>query len=229
MVSRVQLLVNSIFTDCDIFRLQDETARVEDVLCKEESLDALVKCFVAAKANSFENLLEPFLKICRVSKPITLGIAKSQFFRRLIERLNHSKAVVRLTLLRLLKAICDVHPNRTALVEKYGIYEIVEKLSKQDGAVLVRELAREIMPSVAPALKPVMGRTNGRNGDGTTPKVAIAPRRRMRRTASETSATQIEPSLSRSSLTTSRLQNGAKGVRPARQKLGDITWSSDAR
>lgn len=200
---------------------------MEDVLLKEESLDALVKCFVSAKANSFENLLDPFLKICRLSKPVTLGVAKSQFFRRLIERLNHSKAVVRLTLLRLLKAICDVHPNRTALVEKYGMYEIVEKLSKQDGAVLVRELARDIMPSIAPALKPVI-RTNGRHVDGT-PKVTVAPRRRMRRTASETTAYAMEASMNRSSLTTSRLQNGGKGLRPARQKLGDITWSSEAR
>lgn len=198
---------------------------MEDVLTKEDSLDALVKCFVSAKANSFENLLEPFLKICRISKPVTLGIAKSQFFRRLIERLNHSKAVVRLTLLRLLKAISDVHPNRTALVERYGIHELVEKLSKQDGAVLVRELARDIMPSIAPALKPLLRRTNGR-ADG----IKVAPRRtRMRRTASETSASSMDSSMSRSSLTTSKLQNGGKGVRPVRQKLGDITWSSDAR
>ncbi|KAH8114562.1 hypothetical protein DFH11DRAFT_1689039 [Phellopilus nigrolimitatus] len=209
--------------------LQDETARVEDVLSKEASLDALVKCFVAAKTNSFENLLDPFLKICRLSRSVTLGIAKSQFFQRLIERLNHSKAVVRLNLLRLLKAICDVHPNRTALVEKYGIYEIVEKLSNQDGAVLVRELAREITPSLAPALKPALSRA-GRNGE-LAPKFGVTPRRRPRRTASDASSTN--PDLTPrfvGNLTTSRLQTGGgKNRTVSRQKLGDITWGNEVR
>ncbi|KAL5482758.1 CDC15_2 [Sanghuangporus weigelae] len=210
--------------------LQDETARVEDVLVKESSLDALVKCFVAAKTNSFENLLDPFLKICRISKTITLGIAKSQFFQRLIDRLGHSKAVVRLNLLRLLKTICDVHPSRSALVEKYGIYEIVEKLSKQDNAVLVRQLAREIMPSLAPVLKPAPSR-NGRVGE-LTPKLGITPRRRPRRAASDAS-TVMEPSPRiASTYMTPRTQStgmGAKNRVFSRQKLGDITWSNEIR
>lgn len=184
---------------------------------------------MAAKANSFENLLDPFLKICRLSRTITLGIAKSQFFQRLIDRLNHSKAVVRLNLLRLLKTICDVHPNRSALVEKYGIYEIVEKLGNQDGAVLVRELAREIMPSLAPALKPAPSR-NGRLSE-LAPKLGVTPRRRPRRTASEASSTLSESSPRfGGSLITPRTQSGGTKNRPlTRQKLGDITWGNEVR
>lgn len=219
-------------THREYFRLQDETARVEDVLVKESSLDALVKCFVAAKTNSFENLLDPFLKICRISKTVTLGIARSQFFQRLIDRLGHSKAVVRLNLLRLLKTICDVHPSRTALVEKYGIYEIVEKLSKQDNAVLVRQLAREIMPSLAPVLKPAPTR-NGRVGE-LAPKLGITPRRRPRRAASDAS-TVMEPSPRiASSYMVPRTQSAGLGIGTknrifSRQKLGDITWSNEIR
>lgn len=207
-------------------RLQDETARVEDVLCKDPSLDLLVKCFVSAKANSFENLLDPFLKICRISKQVTLGIAKSQFFQRLVDRMGHSKAVVRLNLLRLLKTICDVHPNRTGLVEKYGIYDIVEKLSKQDGAVLVRELAREIMPSLAPVLKPALSRS-GKNGE-LAPKVSIAAKRRPRRTASDASFTSLEIAPKAVS-STSKLQPSTRSRGPSRQKLGDISWLPNNR
>ena len=199
------------------------------MLIKDSSLDSLVKCFVSAKTNSFENLLDPFLKICRLSKPITLGIARSQFFQRLIDRLGHGKAVVRLNLLRLLKAICDVHPNRAALVEKYGIYEIVEKFSKQDNAVLVRELAREIMPSLAPVLKPIPNR-NGRTGE-LAPKFGITPRRRPRRTASEASTAVLEPSLRFSGgfMVPKTQSAGIKNRTFSRQKLGDITWSNEAR
>lgn len=168
-------------------RLQDETARIEDELSKPEALEALLRCFVSAKANSFENLLDPFLKICRLSTTITIGIAKSQFFKRLIDKLGHSKAVVRLNLLRILRTVCDAHPNRAILVERFGIYDIVVKLSKEDGAVLVRELAREIVPALAPALKPA-SRISSRPAE--TPKgakAAIAPKR-FRRTASEPQA-----------------------------------------
>jgi hypothetical protein len=38
-------------------RLQEETAHVKDQLAKAKSLDVLLKCFVSAKAGSFENLL----------------------------------------------------------------------------------------------------------------------------------------------------------------------------
>jgi hypothetical protein len=165
------------------------------------------------------------LKICRLSRAVTIGISKSQFFKRLLDRLNHSKAVVRLTLLRILKAICDVHPNRIALVERYGVYETVEKLSKQDQAVLVRELAREILPSLAPALKPVSGRSV--KGGENNPKTNLAPKRRIRRTASETSV--LDTSVASRSGSTSKLLSAANKTKPTKQKLGEIPWQDDRR
>ena len=169
------------------YRLQDETARIEDELLKPQALESLLRCFVSAKANSFENLLDPFLKITRLSTPITVGVAKSQFFKRLVDKMGHSKAVVRLNLLRLLRTVCDVHPNRAILVEKFGLYDIVVKLSKEDGAVLVRELAREITPALAPALKPLSSRMGG-GSRADASKSAIAVKKKMRRTASESQA-----------------------------------------
>jgi hypothetical protein len=174
---------------CSSHRLQEETARVEDRLAKAKSIDALLKCFVSAKAGSFENLLDPFLKICRLSTQIAIGIAKAQFFRRITEKLGNSKAVVKLNLLRILRTVCDVHPNRALLVERYGIHETVASLRRDDGAVLVRELAKEIEPSLAPALKPSFKAAGGID----TPKSTIAPKKRIsapgstRRTASDTS------------------------------------------
>ena len=93
---------------------------------------------------------------------------------------------MKLNLLRILRTVCDVHPNRTLLVERYGIHETVASLRRNDGAVLVRELAREIEPSLAPALKPSL-----KGVDPLNPllKSTIAPKKRTaaRRTASDTS------------------------------------------
>lgn len=203
---------------------------------KAEAQDALLKCFVSAKANSFENLLDPFLKICRLSTRITIGLAKSQFFKRVIDRLaHHGKAVVRLNLLRILRTVCDVHPNRAILVERYGLYEIVAKLSKEDGAVLVRELAREIVPALAPALKPssrpsLKALDSIGNGAGGTPKgaggVGGLALKRPRRTASETSA--VLPLLSAAPRGLQGRDTGRE-VKPSRTKLGDISWQSGRR
>ncbi|KAG6335620.1 hypothetical protein ID866_3477 [Astraeus odoratus] len=205
--------------------LQDETAKIEDVLVKQESLDALLKCFVSAKANSFENLLDPLLKICRISTLITIGVAKSSFFKRIIDRLGHSRAVVRLNLLRILRTVCDVHPNRAILVERYNLHEIVLKLSKDDGAVLVRELAREILPALAPALKPAISKSGIKGHDTPRSSSVIAPKK-ARRTASETS---VVPNTSNpTSLGSGAPPSSRFGVErshsSSRHRLGDIQW-----
>ena len=211
-------------------RLQDETARVEDELMKPKSVEALLKCFVSAKANSFENLLDPLLKISRLSTNLTIAIAKAQFFKRIIDRLGHSKAVVRLNLLRILRAVCDVHPNRAILVERYGLHEIVLQLSRNDGAVLVRELAREILPALVPVLKPMAAKyaargssSGGVGGEGSkSGNVSLAPRK-ARRTASETGVSASGASATSSAL---GLQAPSK---LSRFKLGDISWQSANR
>ncbi|KAG6817006.1 hypothetical protein H0H87_000902 [Tephrocybe sp. NHM501043] len=223
--------------------LQDEMARVEDELTKPDAVDALLNCFVSAKANSFENLLDPFLKITRLSAPITINIAKSSaFFKRIIDRLGHnSKAVVRLNLLRVLRTVCEVHPNRAMLVERYGLLGVVERLSRGggDGAVLVRELAREIVPTLKPGLKPIASRpkVNGPDTPGRGGGLALAPKR-MRRTASEASATPLRGSSGGNGVgsrpeTSGGVGNGdgtpsrlGSSVRHPRQKLGDIPWQA---
>jgi hypothetical protein len=182
----------------------------------------MLKCFTNAKANSFEGLLDPFLKICRLSQSITLGISsKSQFFRRVTDRLGHGKPVTRLNLLRILRAVFDVHPDRTGLVRRYGLLEIVERLSKSDGAVLVRELAREILPSLQSPEPFNLSKPNARTGDGNVsshiaPRSALAPKRRgvMRRTASETSVN--------SSSTPGATRTRLKPV--SRNKVSEIPW-----
>ncbi|KAG8716348.1 hypothetical protein FRC09_015862 [Ceratobasidium sp. 395] len=182
--------------------LQDETSRVEEFLIQADSLEAMLKCFTTSKANSFEKLLDPFLKICRLSQSITLGISsKSQFFQRITDRLGHGKAVTRLNLLRILRAVFDIHPDRSGLVRRYGLVDVVERLSKNDAAVLVRELAREILPALStPEPQPQNGhsaRPPDANGNVSShhiaPRSGVAPKRRgvMRRTASETSVASI--------------------------------------
>lgn len=145
---------------------------------------------------------------------------------------------MKLNLLRILRTVCDVHPNRALLVERYGIYEAVASLRRDDGAVLVRELAREIEPSLAPALKPSL-----RGFD--TPKSAIAPKKRApvaRRTASDTSGLGTPSPPFGTGLLISRVTSAGAGTAGGagtsgigadtsrgpspRLRVGDIPWLS---
>lgn len=153
-------------------RMQDETARVEDVLLEKSASDSLVRCFVQASGVSFEGILDPcvhtppsvtlsqtylanfylinrLFKVLRLSTSLTSSLSHPPFFSRLSESLERSsKAVIKLNLLRLTKVVCECHPDKATLVERFGLAQIVERLSKQDGAVLVRELAKEILPGL---------------------------------------------------------------------------------
>jgi len=206
--------------------LHDETARVEDELVKPESVEALVQCFVNSKANSFENLLEPILKMVRLSTPVALAMAKlPSFFKRIIDRLgHHNKALVRRNLLRVIKTVCDAHPNRAMLVERYGLLSVVEQLSKSDGAVLVRELAREIVPTLKPGLKAKNGAPAGLRVAETPSKGGLAPKM-TRRAASETSF-QTTGSQHSKMLASRTAGDTPMRTRSSRQTLGDILWQN---
>ena len=155
---------------------------------------------------------------------------------------------MRLNLLKVLRTVCEVHPNRAMLVERYGLLGVVERLSRSggDGAVLVRELAREIVPTLKPGLKPAVSKTKGGGDALESPAtkngaMALAPKK-MRRAASDTSTSSFRELLNGthestrpwsasggsggdsggSDNGTSRLGGGV--VRPVRHRLGDISW-----
>ena len=89
---------------------------------------------------------------------MTSSISTTPFFRRLSESLDRqAKAVAKLNLLRLTRVVCDNHPDRATLVSRFDLERIVDRLAKQDDAVLVRELAKEIHPSLLFGSDPPMG------------------------------------------------------------------------
>ncbi|MBW0466232.1 hypothetical protein O181_005947 [Austropuccinia psidii MF-1] len=126
--------------------LSDETARVEDALTEPSSIEALLRMFTKAKATTFENLLDPLLKLFRMSPSVGASlIAQPTFSRRLVDRLLcHSKAVVRLNLLRLTKAVFETANDKSSVLKTPGITSTINKMADSDPAILVRELAKEL-------------------------------------------------------------------------------------
>lgn len=156
--------------DAILVWLQEETANVESHLKENNFSRAIVSCFGTNRLNAFDfNLLEPLLKLLRLSPVLTASLAKPEMFAGITQRLGHKKAVVRLNLLRLVRAIMDVcEPGvlgsgdgaRTLnSAQMRSLMDSIQILAEKDSAVLVRNLASELVkshssqpPPPAPAL-----------------------------------------------------------------------------
>ncbi|QYS97640.1 Protein kinase [Trichoderma simmonsii] len=159
--------------DAILVWLQEETANVESHLMDNNFSRAIVSCFGTNRLNAFDfNLLEPLLKLLRLSPGLTASLAKPEMFAGITQRLGHKKAVVRLNLLRLVRAIMDVcDPSvlgsgdgaRTLnSAQMRSLMDSIQLLAEKDSAVLVRNLASELIKahSSQPA-SPVMMRHEG--------------------------------------------------------------------
>jgi len=133
-------------------RLQEETAKVEDHLLDGKFTDAIVSCFHNPKVNAFDpNLLEPLLKLLRLSPSLAASLAKPDMYSGIAQRLSHKKAVVRLNLLRLVRNILEAreHESSVSLRERQlkSLLDAIRLLAERDSAVLVRNLASDLIIS----------------------------------------------------------------------------------
>ncbi|KAL7796069.1 hypothetical protein V8C37DRAFT_414359 [Trichoderma ceciliae] len=158
--------------DAILVWLQEETANVESHLMDNNFSRAIVSCFGTNRLNAFDfNLLEPLLKLLRLSPGLTVSLAKPEMFAGITQRLGHKKAVVRLNLLRLVRAIMDVcEPGvlgsgdgaRTLnSAQMRSLMDSIQILAEKDSAVLVRNLASELVKSHSSYPPPVMMRHEG--------------------------------------------------------------------
>ncbi|KAI1332787.1 hypothetical protein F5Y16DRAFT_407412 [Xylariaceae sp. FL0255] len=130
--------------------LQEETAKVETHLLNGKFTDAITTCFHSTKTNAFDpNLLEPLLKLLRLSPSLAVSLAKPEMYSGIAQRLTHKKAVVRLNLLRLVRIILEAKGSGNINMGSSGVgsgrlnalLSTIRILAEKDSAVLVRNLA----------------------------------------------------------------------------------------
>lgn len=143
--------------DAILVWFQEETANVETNLTDSNFTRAIVSCFSTNRLNAFDsNLLEPLLKLLRLSPSIAASLAKPEMFAGIAQRLGHKKPVVRLNLLRLVRIIMDAcepglgggDGSRTLNNRQVrSLMDTIQTLAETDSAVLVRNLAAELVKS----------------------------------------------------------------------------------
>ncbi|KAK1754510.1 hypothetical protein QBC47DRAFT_302152 [Echria macrotheca] len=176
--------------------LQEETAKVESHLLGGNFTMAITSCFNTNKANAFDpNLLEPLLKVLRLSPTVAASLAKAEMYAGIAQKLNHKKAVVRLNLLRLVRNIMDGCEDNSSMASMSTsstgrqlriLFDDIQTLAEKDAAVLVRNLASEIVRSHIgvdqhdPMALSVLGLGTGSGGSsnaGSGPRSRSGPRR----------------------------------------------------
>ncbi|KAK4104023.1 hypothetical protein N658DRAFT_419833, partial [Parathielavia hyrcaniae] len=136
--------------------LQEETAKVESHLLDGSFTAAITSCFNPTKVNAFDpNLLEPLLKVLRLSPAVASSLAKAEMYAGIAQKLSHKKAVVRLNLLRLVRNImdgCEANSLSMSALSTSGtgrqlriLFDDIQTLADKDPAVLVRNLASELV------------------------------------------------------------------------------------
>lgn len=125
-------------------RLQEETARVEQRLLEGPFSDAIARCF--DEGDAIEALLEPLQKIVRLSPAVASCLATRAIFERAGERVEQTKkATARVSLLRILRDICEAREDKCAtLIRSTGLVKVLQHVQK-DPSLLAKEMASEML------------------------------------------------------------------------------------
>ncbi|KAH7387775.1 hypothetical protein KP509_16G040500 [Ceratopteris richardii] len=128
----------------------NEQRKVEQLLLKSEAIQKLVGFFQSSREQSFVHILEPFLKIITKSPRINVSLATSGLFPLLVGRLDHQDALVRLTLLKLIKAVYEHHPRPKQLIVEYDLQPRLQRLieERRDDQVLVKQMAISLLKAL---------------------------------------------------------------------------------
>ncbi|XP_049849047.1 serine/threonine-protein kinase sepA-like [Schistocerca gregaria] len=130
--------------------LADDNRKVSLILGNR--VDCFVELFATANDESLLSMLEIFHKILKLSKSFNRVLCDSPFLDLLLARINHPNPLVRVSLMKLLRAFYEVHPSPQYLVKEFGLLEILRSM-EQDEKVLVAEMARKLVSQFSKTLR----------------------------------------------------------------------------
>ncbi|CAH8348983.1 unnamed protein product [Eruca vesicaria subsp. sativa] len=130
----------------------DSNHKVEQELLKKEIVQKLVKFFQSCPERHFVHILQPFLKIITKSSKINKTLAVNGLTSLLVSRLDHQDAIVRLNLLKLIRAVYEHHPNPKQLIVENNLPQKLQNLIEErrdgqssGGQVLVKQMATSLL------------------------------------------------------------------------------------
>jgi len=125
--------------------LADETKRVEEIMVQPTQIAKVISAFESAKHASFVGVVEALLRVIQASVVINKALSTSStFVPKLLDRLQHPNAQVRVSLLKSLTSLYEYHPNPKKMIAEYQLFPIVKRLT-EDKTILVKNLASKLL------------------------------------------------------------------------------------
>ncbi|CAG8520090.1 437_t:CDS:2 [Dentiscutata erythropus] len=126
--------------------LQEKTSEVEQIITLPENINLILKAMNTAKESSIENILKSLYIIIQSSLYVSCSLAQKNFFNGFLFWFEqYQDSAIRLKLLKILRSLCEVNPQREFIINKYKLVEAIEKISGIDPSSQVKELAKEIL------------------------------------------------------------------------------------
>ncbi|XP_028783754.1 MAP3K epsilon protein kinase 1-like [Neltuma alba] len=133
----------------------NDNRKAEQALQKKDAVQKLIKFFQCCPDQYFVHILEPFLKIITKSARINTTLAVNGLTCLLIARLDHPKAIARLNLLKLIKAVYEHHPQPKKLIVENDLPQKLQSLIEErrdgqssGGQVLVKQMATSLLKAL---------------------------------------------------------------------------------
>ncbi|TDH68167.1 hypothetical protein CCR75_008960 [Bremia lactucae] len=133
-----------------------DTVKMENVLLIPDNLMKLVICFSSALDTELENLLEPLLEMLSRSVRLNQALGHSGLFvTEIVKRLQLiPKAIVRKSLLKMLKSLFESHTSPTQFLIQYNLQPIVYALAQDENSmILVKEIASQLLQAILNAVE----------------------------------------------------------------------------
>lgn len=128
----------------------DEPDKIEPILVQFQNIEILVNLFVQARSTFLISIATSLQKLITSAGPqLAKSMAKASFMQKLVDRLDHPNVMVKLALLKILKAILKVHGHPQLLMLTYDIESRVETIMTKDASVLVAEIASGLCVDMA--------------------------------------------------------------------------------
>ena len=123
-------------------------AGVEKILCEQQNLSVLIEVFKNSPLGS-QPFLEPYMKILADGslKRLNQALGESNLVQSVKERLQgrERNQYARRTLMEILKSLFEGHQNAKVMISQFSLYGLVEGLSKNDNALIVKQLATDLL------------------------------------------------------------------------------------
>jgi serine/threonine protein kinase len=127
------------------FWINDESAKLSTPLEQPGAVNAMINAVASTDNDRLVGVLEHLLSIVTASERVNRALGRQARFMELLkERMRHPEALVRVHLLKIIRAVYELHHNPKELIARHELIVFIQRLTETDKAVLVKSMCEQL-------------------------------------------------------------------------------------